>query len=61
MYSFPWEVGGGSITLMLEHDDISSLNHIPDRFLVLGRLWWDETIPMAVIGLHYQGHTTTCL
>ncbi|KAI3870073.1 hypothetical protein MKX03_017943 [Papaver bracteatum] len=53
---------------MLEHDNISSLNKVPDRLLVLGRIWWDETIPMAVIGLHYQkfdfllaGHTTTCL
>ncbi|RZC92076.1 hypothetical protein C5167_027961 [Papaver somniferum] len=61
MMVYPWEFGGGIITLMLEHDDISSLNHVPDRLLILGRLWWDETIPTAVTGPYNQGYTTTCL
>ncbi|KAI3833477.1 hypothetical protein MKW92_042801 [Papaver armeniacum] len=61
MMVYPWEVGGGRITLVLEHDDISSLNNVPDRLLVLGRLWWDETIPTAVTDSFNQSNTTTCL
>ncbi|KAI3870068.1 hypothetical protein MKX03_017938 [Papaver bracteatum] len=61
MMVYPWEVGGGRISLVLEHDGISSRNNVPDRLLVLGRLWWDEIIPMAVPGPYNQGNTTNCL
>ncbi|KAI3891117.1 hypothetical protein MKW98_007422 [Papaver atlanticum] len=68
MNYFPWEAGGGSNNLLYtKHDCISSQNHImyffPDLLPVLGRLWWDETIPTVVTRATQSGiviNTSCC-